>query len=132
MTILYVGSLPEVYMQCAKENNVIIISVLNGLEAINILHNRDDINVIISNYNLPGNNGVFLYEKIKDDLKLEMIPFVLISEEFNNQIYKVAFNKGINDYFVASSTQADQITKRSKSLHFQKSNHTEVNEVVRQ
>ena len=59
MTILYVGSSPEAYMQCAKENNVRIISVVNALEALNILNNRNDINGIISNYNLPGNDGIF-------------------------------------------------------------------------
>jgi len=132
MTILYVGSSPEAYMQCAKENNVIIISVVNGLEAISILNNSDDIKVIISNYNLPGNDGIFLYDQIKDDSKLCMIPFILVSEEFNNQIYKVAFNKGINDYFVSTSTQAEQIIHKAKSLHLQKVNHTEVNEVVKQ
>jgi len=132
MTILYVGSSPEAYMQCAKENNVIIIAAVNGLEALNILKNNNDIKVIISNYNLPGNNGIFLYDQINEDPTLCRIPFILVSEEFNNQIYKVAFNKGINDYFVSTSTQAEKIIKRSKSLHLLKANNTEVNEVVKQ
>jgi lipopolysaccharide/colanic/teichoic acid biosynthesis glycosyltransferase len=132
MTILYVGSSPEAYMQCAKENNVIIISVANGLEALSILKNRDDIKVIISTYNLPGNNGIFLYGQINEHPNLSNIPFILVSEEFNSQIYKDAFNKGINDYFVSTSTDAEQIIKRSKSLHLQKANNTEVNEVVKQ
>ena len=132
MTILYVGSKPEVYMQCAKENNVILISVVNGLEALSTLNNRDDIKVIISAYNLPGNNAFFFYDQINENPNLCSIPFILVSEEFNNQIYKAAFNKGINDYFVSTSTRAEQIIKRSKSLHFQKANNTEVNEVVKQ
>ena len=129
MTILYVGSSPEAYMQCAIENNVTIISAGNALEALSILNNRDDIKVIISYYNLPGNDGIFLYDKINEDPILGSIPFILVLEEFNNQIYKIAFNRGINDYFVSTSTQVEQIIKRSKSLHIQKENNTEVNEV---
>jgi lipopolysaccharide/colanic/teichoic acid biosynthesis glycosyltransferase len=132
MNILYVGNSPDAYLRCAKKNNVIIISVLNSLEAISILNDRDDINLIISNYNLPGNNGIFLYDQIKDNSKSFMIPFILVSEEFNNQIYKLAFNKGISDYFVSTSTQTEQIIKKVKSLHFQKPNNAEVNEVVKQ
>jgi lipopolysaccharide/colanic/teichoic acid biosynthesis glycosyltransferase len=131
MTILYVGSSAEIYMQCAKENNVIIISVVNGLEALNILNSNKDIKVIVSTYNLPGNNGIFLYDQIKQDPNLVNIPFILVSEEFNSQTYKDAFNKGINDYFVSTSTQAEQIIKRSKSLHRQKLNNAEINEVVK-
>jgi len=132
MTILYVGSSPEPYKQCAKENNVIIISVVNALEALDILNNRNDVKGIISNYNLPGNNGIFFYDQINEDPYLSRIPFIIVSEEFNNQIYKVAFNKGINDYFVSTATQAEQIVKRSKSLHLQKVNNTEVTEVFKQ
>ena len=50
----------------------------------------------------------------------------MVSEEFNSQTYKDAFNKGINDYFVSTSTQAEQIIKRSKSLHRQKLNNAEI------
>jgi lipopolysaccharide/colanic/teichoic acid biosynthesis glycosyltransferase len=132
MTILYVGSSPEAYMQCEKEENLTIITAANGLEALTILKNRNDINAIISNYNLPGNNGIFLYDQINEDPHLCRIPFILVSEEFNNQIYKIAFEKGISDYFVSTSTQAVQIIKKSKSLHLQKANNTEVNEVYKE
>lgn len=132
MTILYVGSSPEPYMQFTKEDNLIIITAANGLEALNILKNKNDIKAIISQYNLPGNNGVFLYDQINEDRYLSRIPFILVSKEFKNQIYKVAFNKGINDYFVSASTTAEQIIKRSKSLYLQKINNTAVNDINKQ
>lgn len=132
MTILYVGSSPEAYMQCEKEENLTIITAANGHEALNILKNRNDINAIISNYNLPGNNGIFLYDQINEDPDLCGLPFILVSEEFNNQIYKIAFEKGISDYFVSTSTQAVQIIKRLKSLHLQKANNSEIKEAVKE
>ena len=132
MTILYVGNSPDTYRQCAKENNVNIISVVNGLEALSILNSRDDINVIISNYNLPGNDGIYLFDQINENPNLVRIPFILVSEEYNAKIYKTAFNKGVNDYFVSSSTHKEQIIKRSKSLQAQISNKTEVNELIQQ
>ena len=132
MTILYVGSSPQDYMQCVKEDNLTLITAANGLDALNIIKNRNDVNTIISNYNLPGNNGVFLYDQINEDSNLSGIPFILVSEEFNNKIYNTAFKKGIDDYFVSTSTQAGQIINRSKSLHLQKANYTEVTKIFKE
>ena len=132
MTLLYVGSSPKAYKLCAKENSISFITVTNSLEAIKKLKTRTDINVVISDYNLPGNNGLFLYDKIFEEPTLSKLPFILLTDEFSKNIYEESFKKGINDYFVSTSTQAEYIIKRSKSLHFQKSNYTEVNEVAKQ
>ena len=130
MNILYVGNTPENYTKCARENNVAITSVSNALEALKILGNRNDIKVVISNYNLPGNNGVFLYDQIKKSFKKCMLPFILVSKEYKRQLFKVAFERGINDYFVSNSTQAEQIIKKAKSLYFRNTDILDVNEVI--
>lgn len=132
MSILYIGSSPETYKECAKENKVSIITVSNGQEAIITLKIRNDINVIICNYNLPGNTGVFLYNRINEAPTLSEIPFILISNEFNKYVFEESFKKGISDYFVSSSTDVDQIIKKAISLNESIENKVEIIENAKQ
>ncbi len=126
MKILYVGSSPKIYTQCAIENNVSIISVSNGKEAVRTLKIRNDIKVIISNYNLADSTGMLLFDSINNSQSLPEIPFILIAEEFIKDVFEKSFNKGISDYFVSSTTAVDHIIKKAISLNNSKENNTKV------
>ena len=67
MTILYIGNLPKSYEHCAAKANISIITAGNGIVAIERLKKEIDIDVIVCQYNLPGNTGLFLYDKINED-----------------------------------------------------------------
>ena len=123
MTLLYVGNSQEALEKCSKENMVSFTAVTNSLEAIQVLNNRSDIDVIISQYNLPGNNGLFLYDRICEDTSLREIPFILLTEEFSKNIFDKSFKKGISDYFVSNNTEVQQIISKAKSLtNFKRNN----------
>ncbi len=132
MTILYVGSSPKTFLQCAKENNISMIIVSNSEEAISKLKIRKDVNVIISNYILPGNTGMFLYDRLKENLSFNEIPFILLTNEFSKYVFKKSFKKGVSDYFVSSSTGVKQIIKKAISLNKSRENKTEIVENVKQ
>jgi len=117
MTILYIGNSPESYSQIAKDKNIIWNEVSNGIEAMNILKNKSEIDVIICEYNLPGNTGMFFYDTIKSDSNFKKRPFILLSEEYNPKLFKEAFNKGVNDYFVSSTIDKNQIIEKAESLY---------------
>lgn len=117
MTILYIGNSTETFEQCAKEQNVILIAVGNGIEGMKLLKNSNDIDIIISDYNLPGNTGLFLFDVIKREPVLNNIPFILVSNMYSSKLFTDAFSKGISDYFVSSTTKTDQIIERAQSLH---------------
>ncbi len=117
--ILYVGERQEQFFNAMNEDNVLLVSARNCLDALNILKEKEYIKVIISDYNLSGNTGVFLFDKIQQaDLKRKT-SFILLSEKFNKSIYKASFSKGINDYFVLGSTDLKQIVSKAKFLNLQ-------------
>lgn len=126
MTILYVGNSPETYGQCAKEKNVEIITANNSLEALKLLNKIKDISVIICNYNLPGNSGMFLYESIQEKPVFKNIPFILLSEEYNKNLFEESFKKGVSDYFVVKSTEVNHIIDKAQSLQNFKGNGNKV------
>jgi lipopolysaccharide/colanic/teichoic acid biosynthesis glycosyltransferase len=116
MTILYIGNLPKSYGHGANKAGVSIITAGNSIEAIGRLKNNNDINVIICQHNLPGNTGLFLFDKINEEPRLNKIPFILISEEFNKDVFNTAFKKGVSDYFVSSTVETEQVLAKAISL----------------
>ena len=117
MTILYIGNSTETFEQYAKEKDVTLMAVGNSIEGMQLLKSSNDIDIIISDFNLPGNTGLFLFDLIKSEPVLSNIPFILVSNEYSNKLFKEAFSKGISDYFVSSTTETSQIIERAKSLH---------------
>jgi len=131
MNILYVGGSPEAFVNSGKEHNVSILTVTNSLEAINIINSRIHIDIIISEYDLPGNNGMYLFDGIKEISSTQQIPFILITEEFNKNIFEQSFKKGISDYFVSTSTEPKQIISKAISLYNLKLNKGQLSDVVK-
>jgi lipopolysaccharide/colanic/teichoic acid biosynthesis glycosyltransferase len=116
MTILYIGNSPASYEHCTARADVSLITVNNSIEAIRRLKVNNDINVIICQYNLPGNTGLFLFDKIREDPRLNKTPFILVSEEFNKNVFNTAFKKGVTDYFVSSTVEPEKILAKAISI----------------
>lgn len=117
MIILYVGNSTETYDQCAKDKNVTLVSVRNSMEALQLLESNTNIDVIISDFNLAGNTGLYLFDIINSNSLFSSIPFILVSNEYSSKLIKEAFSKGISDYFVSSTTEVCKIIERAQSLH---------------
>jgi len=117
MIILYVGNSPEEFEPIANDKNIIFNAVSNSIEAINFIKRNDDIDVVICEYKLPGNSGLFFYDMLNSGSVFKKLPFILLSEEYNAKLFTTAFNKGINDYFVSVSTDKQQIVERAQSLY---------------
>ncbi len=117
MNILYIGNSTEKFAQSAKEKNITLIAVGNSIEALQLLKNDTRIDVIICDFNLPGNTGLFLYDVIQTETTFKKTPFILVSEAYNKKLFADAFKKGINDYFVAASTTTNQILERAQAVY---------------
>ena len=117
MTILYIGERNCLDMEWYVEGtNIQFILCYNALEAINILKFNQQVDVVISEYDLPGNNGLFLFEQLKKQNADSNTPFILLVEEHNGAVLKDAFSKGVSDYFVMKSTPPEQIFLRANQL----------------
>ncbi len=116
MTVLYIGDNKKLSEYYSNDLEVTIVTKHNGVEAVKELMDNHEINVIISDYNLPGNNGLYLYDSIKDNKALTQLPFILVLEEYNVSVFKTAFKNGISDCFVSNKTSIEQILQRANSL----------------
>lgn len=117
MTLLYIGNKPNAYSNYSKDRDISFLTVRSGIEAIAMLKQNHSIDVVICEYRLPGNTGLFLYDKINEEFNFDAMPFVLVSEGYSKEIFTKAFQKGISDYFVSTSSDAQQIIEKCISLH---------------
>lgn len=109
MNILYIGNSVNNFKQYEREKDFTLIKVKNSIEGIQVLK-KNKINVILCDFNLAGNTGLYLHDKIKNELNLlKNIPFILLSKEYSKKLYYAAFNKGVNDYFVTDTTNSNLI-----------------------
>ncbi|MVO08934.1 response regulator [Flavobacterium sp. TP390] len=117
MKIVYIGNSVAKYQAGAAVEKVTLFAVRTSIEALQFLNANHEVDVIISDFNLTGNTGLYLFETLKNDAVLKNIPFILVSEEYNYALFTTALSKGISDYFVHSSTEVINIIQRAKSLY---------------
>lgn len=111
LTILYIGNTAEYFNQKEFENWSITV-LENSIKASKFLQSHKKLDAIICDYNLPGNNGIFLYDWIRAQNEYDAIPFILLSKDFNPDLYKTAFRKQIDDFYVISNTAPTAILNR--------------------
>jgi lipopolysaccharide/colanic/teichoic acid biosynthesis glycosyltransferase len=119
--ILYVGSNPEAFEVEAKKMKLSMRITSNSIQVQKMINNGHKIEAIICEENLPGNQGITLFQENADRIKQRGIVFILLSETYREKLYSAAFKYGINDCFESSSIAARQVFDRIQSIiKFQK------------
>jgi lipopolysaccharide/colanic/teichoic acid biosynthesis glycosyltransferase len=116
LNILCIGISPEYFQVINQNKNTALIAIENSIQATNYLNSNTPPDAIICNYNLPGNNGLFLFDWIREHAEYNTIPFILLAKEFNSDVYKQAFKKRVDDFYVTSVTNPEDILSRIKFL----------------
>ena len=75
MKILYVGNDLSYFEAELADRELKVKQVRNGFEAIKELGTEPHYGAILCEYNLPGNHGIYLFEKIKEQADQKQIPF---------------------------------------------------------
>lgn len=75
-----------------------IISAASGSEALEKLEENNEIEAIVTDYELPGFNGLELLRQVKKNYP--RIPVIFYTGQGNERIAREAFLSGASDYFV--------------------------------
>jgi CheY-like chemotaxis protein len=112
LNLLYIGNNPN-YFNNIKDNETISLTIMeNSIKAIQHLTSHEVTDAIICDYNLSGNNGLYLYDWIRERAEFNTIPFIILTKEFNIETYKNAFIKGVSDYYILAVTPVTVILER--------------------
>ena len=99
-----------------KELGFINIQVAaDGLEAWNIL-NSTTIELVISDWNMPGLSGFELLKKCRADARYATVPFVLLTAEAETEQVSEALKHGVSNYIIKPFS-ADQIKTKLEQTY---------------
>ncbi len=125
MNILYIGNSPHCFDQLQAKEKFSLTVVENNLKAVNYLDANNHPDAIVCDYHLPGQNGLYLFNWIREHATLSVTPFILLAREFNKEEFKLAFNKKVDDYIVISNDLPGFLISRISFLcQFRKKTNT--------
>ena len=116
--LLYIGSHSNVVNALDKnDGQVDIVTMSNGLRGIDYLRKNKDVDVVISDYNLPGIRGDNLATYIKTKLRYSKTPFILLAFgedlQFRDAILK---KKAVIDDLYLEPPEAENLFIRIRFL----------------
>jgi len=75
-----------------------VITVAHGEEALGMLQTHPDINLVISDYNMPVMDGLELLHELRKEHKKDELCFIAISSNNDEEINALFLKQGANDY----------------------------------
>ena len=116
LNILYIGSTPEYFASVTQQEQLLITAVENNLKAVNYLTTNQQPDAIICDYHLTGQNGIYLFDWLRARAAFNTTAFILLSSDFNSEVFKTAFTKRVDDFFVTATTLPEDIISRLQFL----------------
>jgi lipopolysaccharide/colanic/teichoic acid biosynthesis glycosyltransferase len=114
MNLLYIGNSAE-NINKLKEKTIVDITITeNILKAVNFMQSGRKTDGIICELSVPGGNGFSMYEWVRERFK--SIPFILVANEFKDELYREAFTKGIDDLYITPVPSGEDIVARVNFL----------------
>lgn len=91
-----------------------VVEAEDGNSAWEMLQ-KEDVSLIISDWDMPNMTGLELLEKVRSSEKLKDIPFLLISAQNNESFIGQAKNAGV-DHFMAKPFSAEKLRRKIDSI----------------
>lgn len=91
-----------------------VVTAENGLDALEKL-GMDDINLIMTDLNMPFMDGIELVKTLKSDPNSAQIPIIMVTTEADINEQNRAFAAGANAY-VTKPVTADMIAQKIKTI----------------
>lgn len=81
-----------------------VLEAQHGLEAWEILDRSSDIDILITDWNMPEMNGLELVKKARSDSRYEDTPIIMVTTEGGKAEVVAALKAGVNNYIVKPFT----------------------------
>ncbi|MBQ1782577.1 MAG: response regulator [Gammaproteobacteria bacterium] len=95
-----------------------VATATNGHEALQIL-NSQTVVMVLSDWSMPGMNGLELLRAMRSDEQLRNIPFLLITSEVERELIVEAINSGVSELLVKPYTTGMLIERIFRATRWQ-------------
>jgi two-component system chemotaxis response regulator CheY len=76
----------------------------DGVEGWNVLNSNSDIDMLITDWNMPEMNGLELVKKVRADSRFTDLPIIMVTTEGGKAEVITALKAGVNNYIVKPFT----------------------------
>ena len=87
----------------------------DGLEALKIIENNDDFNLLLTDLHMPNMNGLELIEKVRKYDRLKFLPILFLTTETNIDMKQRAKNAGATGWIV-KPFQSEKLIKTIRKV----------------
>jgi len=81
-----------------------VLEAEHGVEAWQVMERTPDINVLITDWNMPEMNGLDLVRKVRADKRYDGMPIIMVTTEGGKTEVITALKAGVNNYIVKPFT----------------------------
>ena len=99
-----------------------LIEAHNGENALDILAENSQIDLILLDLNMPKMNGFEFLKQLRTDPNLKYIPTVVLTTSINRSDLKQAYSIGIAGYLVKPLKYEDYVLKIAALINYWKQN----------
>ena len=114
--MLYIGSSFENLIELQADPRISITDRSNSLEALKYLQKGNLPDAILCDAILSGGDGLGLHEALRQNPDYNHIAFILLSFEFKDELFKMAFRNRVDDFYVFPIPDAEKVLSRIQFL----------------
>ena len=95
------STMRKIILRVLRQAEIAVETVLeagNGIEALEQIAASPDVELVLSDINMPGMNGVDLVRKLREDHDAKTLPIVMITTEGGEMMRSKALELGANGY----------------------------------
>ncbi len=81
-----------------------VLEAEHGAEAWKLMEENPDIDVLITDWNMPEMNGLELVKKVRSEGKYDDLPIIMVTTEGGKAEVITALKAGVNNYIVKPFT----------------------------
>jgi len=116
LKLVYIGNSTETITMLAADKKLSVTPQRNILAAENYLKSGQVPDAILCEMTLSGGDGIQMHEWVRQRPDLNPVSFMLIAHEYKDDLYKEAFKKRIDDFFVIPLQPAENLVGRIEYL----------------
>jgi len=116
LRLVYIGNSTETINSLAADRHLSVTVQSNILAAENYLKSGQIPDAILCEMTLSGGDGIQMHEWVRQRADLNPVSFMLITHEYKEDLYKAAFKRRIDDYFVIPLQQPESMAGRIEYL----------------
>jgi len=116
LKLVYIGNSEETISMLAAEKQLSVTAQGNILAAENYLKSGQIPDAILCEMTLSGGDGIQMHEWVRRRADLNPVSFMLVTHEYKEDVFKEAFYRRIDDYFVIPLQTAESLVGRIEYL----------------